>query len=385
MAGVYVHIPFCKSRCIYCDFFSTTSLEERTRYVNALCKEIEARRDYLHTSKQNGKVSIDTIYFGGGTPTQLSADDIKNVMECLHRIYDVSREAEITIEGNPDDLNRRMLDNLLKVGFNRLSMGIQTFSDERLRFLCRRHTAEAAAHAVEEAKRAGFGNISIDLMYGFPNETLSEWENDVSVAIGLGIQHISAYSLMYEEGTALYRMREEGKVEEVDEELSLSMYEMLMDKLEDAGFEHYEISNFSRPGFRSRHNSSYWNGIPYIGVGAAAHSFDGKSRQWNPSSLSCYITGMEGGTLSVEKEELSEWQRYDECIMTGLRTSDGVNLDALRQMFGNERLRYCMDCAEKYIHDGLLEIISSPYSLRLTRKGIFVSDSIMAELMSDED
>ncbi|MCM1312806.1 MAG: radical SAM family heme chaperone HemW [Bacteroides sp.] len=391
MAGIYVHIPFCKSRCIYCDFFSTTSLEERERYVRAVCQEIETRKDYLPVSGDGmseniipGKHTIDTVYFGGGTPTQLSAKQIKTIMECLHHVYDIKGNAEITIEGNPDDLTRGMLDSLRDIGFNRLSMGIQTFSNERLRFLCRRHTAEAAVRAVENAKCAGFGNISVDLMYGFPNETLQEWESDVRTAIELNVQHLSAYSLMYEEGTALYRMRESGKVKEADEELSLSMYETLMDKLREAGFEHYEISNFCRPGFRSHHNSSYWKGIPYIGVGAAAHSFDGQSRQWNPSSLSLYLAGMEHGNLDVEREELTEWQKYDECIMTGLRTADGVDLNALRHHFGDLRLGYCLGCAENYLHDGLLELVSSPYSLRLTRKGIFVSDSVMADLMSDE-
>ncbi len=390
MAGIYVHVPFCKSRCIYCDFFSTTLLEERSRYVDAVCKEMEDRKDYLSAGKDGqwgddgGRTQIDTIYLGGGTPTQLSVADLKSIMESIYRVYDVKAGAEITIEGNPDDLTSCMLDSLLDVGFNRLSMGIQTFSDERLHFLRRRHTAEAAVHAVEKARKAGFGNISIDLMYGFPKETLEEWQNDVAAAVDLGVQHISAYSLMYEEGTALYRMREKGRVEEADEDLSLAMYEMLMERLDKAGFEHYEISNFSLPGFRSRHNSGYWNGTPYVGIGAAAHSFDGKSRQWNPSSLSAYIIGIENGTLRAEKETLDEWQRYDECIMTGLRTSEGIGLDALRQNFGQERYDYCMKCAKGYISRGLLEVVPRFRSLRLTRKGIFVSDSIMADLMSDE-
>ena len=277
MAGVYVHIPFCKSRCIYCDFFSTTSLPLRERYVDALCREIELRSRGLTTEERH----IETIYLGGGTPSQLSTEQLKRVFDTVQACFDVAKTAEITMEANPDDVNATYLQGIKLLPVNRLSFGIQTFNDERLRFIRRRHTAQEAIDVVRNCQAAGFGNISIDLMFGFPGETLEEWQTDIDTALSLQVQHISAYSLMYEEGTALTRMLEAGEIEEIDEELSLQMYCTLVERLKKAGFEHYEISNFALPGRRSRHNSSYWHGIPYFGFGAGAHSYDGDVRRWN--------------------------------------------------------------------------------------------------------
>lgn len=375
MAGIYVHIPFCKSRCIYCDFFSTTSLEERDRYVVAVKRELEIRKDYLPQATR-----IDTVYFGGGTPSMLRAEQLCDILCHIRQTYDVSPLAEITAEGNPDDLSTEYLSTLRQGGFNRLSMGVQTFSNERLRFLCRRHTVEVAEQAVSNARNAGFENISIDLMYGFPGETLEEWEKDIEQALCLKPEHISAYALMYEEGTRLWTMLERGTVEEIDENLSLSMYETLMERLRIAGYEHYEISNFCKPDHHSRHNSSYWEGVPYIGIGAAAHSFDGLSRQWNPESLNEYFRGIESGAPSFEKERLTNSQRYDEMVMTGLRTAKGVDLRKLENMFGKDALDYCMSNAQPHIEAGRM-MIERNSMLKLSKAGIFTSDDIMSDLM----
>lgn len=375
MAGIYVHIPFCKSRCIYCDFFSTTSLEERDRYVVAVKRELEIRKDYLPQTTR-----IDTVYFGGGTPSMLRAEQLCDILNHIRKIYDVSPLAEITAEGNPDDLSTEYLSTLRQGGFNRLSMGVQTFSNERLRFLCRRHTVEVAEQAVSNARKAGFENISIDLMYGFPGETLEEWEKDIEKALCLNPEHISAYALMYEEGTRLWTMLERGTVEEIDENLSLSMYETLMERLRIAGYEHYEISNFCNPDHHSRHNSSYWEGVPYIGIGAAAHSFDGQSRQWNPESLNEYFRGIESGAPTFEREILTKNQCYDEMVMTGLRTAKGVDLRKLENMFGKDALDYCMSNAQPHIEAGRM-MIERNSMLKLSKAGIFTSDDIMSDLM----
>lgn len=376
MAGIYVHIPFCKSRCIYCDFFSTTSLTERDKYVTAIKKELELRIDYLPLNTE-----IETIYFGGGTPSMLKAEQLCDVLNHIKQNYNVTENAEITIEGNPDDLCIDFLESIKKGGFNRLSMGVQTFNDKRLKFLCRRHTADIAKKSVENARKVGFNNISIDLMYGFPEESLADWISDIDQALLLAPEHISAYSLMYEEGTRLYKMLESGSIEEIDEDVSVKMYNLLIERLQSSGYEHYEISNWGKKGMHSRHNSSYWEGIPYLGVGAGAHSFDGNSRQWNPNSLEEYITGIVSNNPIFEKEELTPNQRYNEMVMTGLRTAKGIDLKRLETLFGKHRLEYCKNNALPHIEAGRLEIYDNTNSMRLTRNGLFVSDDIMSDLM----
>ena len=368
MAGIYLHIPFCKSRCIYCGFYSTTSLCERGRYVDALCGELLCRKDYLRGE------AVETIYFGGGTPSQLAVGDVEKLLRHIYNIYNVCDGAEITIEGNPDDLTPDYLKALHAIGVNRLSIGVQTFSDVRLRFLNRRHSAGQAVLAVENARRAGFPNISIDLMFGFPSQTMGEWESDVRQALSLGVQHLSAYSLMYEEGTKLGRMLDAGDVEEIDDEVSLRMYEHLMDATAEAGFEHYEISNFALPGMQSRHNSSYWHGIPYLGVGAGAHSYDGRDRCFNPDSLAAYLSG-----ASPVVERIAENERYDEFVFTGLRTSSGINLDELEERFGGTYKDYCLANASSHISAGRLLRLGNV--LKLSRRGLFVSNDVMSDLM----
>lgn len=370
MSGLYIHIPFCKSRCVYCGFYSTTHTALERDYVGALLGELALRRSYLPDE------SWRTIYIGGGTPSQLSAASLGRLFGAL----DLSRAAEVTMECNPDDVTPEYARHLAALGVNRVSMGAQTFSDARLKFLRRRHDAAETAAAVEALRSAGIGNISIDLMYGFPGETLDEWRRDIAAATALGVEHLSAYCLMYEEGTPLYNMRARGEVAELGEEQSRAMFELLCDELARAGYEHYEISNFARPGFRSVHNSSYWRQTPYMGIGAAAHSFDGSSRQWNVADLRKYIGAIGEGRVPFEREELDADTRYDEAVMLRLRTVEGLDLDEIAQRWGRRRLDYCMKQAATYLGDGLLELSGS--HLRLTRRGLFVSDMIMSDLMA---
>lgn len=368
MAGIYVHIPFCKSRCIYCGFFSTTSLEKRRSYVDAVVRELQDRRSFL------GESSVDTIYFGGGTPSLLPVEETERLISAIYNIYNVREDAEVTLEGNPDDMSPAMLRGLKRIGVNRLSMGVQTFDNSRLDFLNRRHTAEQAVESVRAAQQLGFDNISIDLMFGFPDQTIADWQADVDKALSLQVQHLSAYSLMYEEGTRLSRLLERGEIAEVDEEVSVQMYETLITSLERAGYRHYELSNFALPGRDSRHNSSYWHGVPYLGVGAGAHSYDGKNRYYHPDSLSDYLSGS-----SLVMEELTKAERYGEYVFTGLRTSEGIRLDVLEQQFGATFKSYCLHNAQKHVDAGNLVLQGDV--LRLSRSGFFVSNDVMSDLM----
>ena len=373
MAGIYIHIPFCKRRCIYCDFFSTTQSEKKSAYVHALCRELETRKDYLEGE------DIETIYLGGGTPSQLLREELEEIFNHIYKVYPVKEDAEITLEANPDDLTPEYVAMLRQLPINRISMGIQTFQEETLKLLHRRHTAVQAIEAFRRCREAGFQNISIDLMYGLPGETLDNWIADLQQAIDLRPEHISAYHLIYEEGTALWKLREQHQVEEADEDLSVSLFSTLIEQLSEAGYQHYEISNFCLPGLHSRHNSSYWTGKKYLGFGPSAHSFNGVSRQWNVASLESYMKGVEEGELDVEVEELDLYTRYNDFVLTSIRTAWGMPLSKLRSDFGEELYRYCMRMAKPHLEQGVLEIGEDV--LRLTRKGIFVSDGIMSDLM----
>lgn len=386
MAGIYIHIPFCRSRCIYCGFYSTTALDLRQRYIDALCREMEIRS---HRSEVRGE-RIETIYLGGGTPSQLTFDQLRQLFIYINKVYPLTPDSspltpEITIEVNPDDVTVEFAAVLQQLPVNRVSMGIQTFDDQRLRFLRRRHTARQAIEAVSILRAAGIRNISIDLMYGFPGETLADWEADIEAALALDVEHLSAYCLMIEEGTLLHKMFTDDCLlftdDYPDEEMERQMYEVLIDRLEAAGYEHYEISNFARPGFRSRHNSNYWNGTPYIGLGAAAHSYDIRSRSWNVADIRQYIEGMERGERIFEEELLDDDTRYNDIVTVALRTKEGIDLNALSE----KHREYCMKNARRYLNDGLLELSTirgaeSP-TLHLTRRGLFVSDMVMSDLM----
>lgn len=331
MSGIYIHIPFCKSRCAYCDFFSTTLLSRREAYVDALCKEAKRRLATLNSNLSTPN-PITTIYFGGGTPSLLSAEQVARVLQTI----DAPQATEVTLEANPGDLSPDYLRAIREAGVNRLSIGIQSFDDEVLRLIGRRHTAAEAKAAVKAAQAEGFDNISIDLIYGIPsqrsprNSQLSAWEVQIEQALQLGVQHISTYCLSYEEGTRMTRMLEQGEITEVDEDTENAMYDLLVARLTAAGFEHYEVSNFALPGYRSRHNSSYWNRTPYLGLGAGAHSYDGaRTRSWNPDDLEAYIRAQENGEDATTCETLTDTDLYNERIMLGLRTAEGIAIEEL--------------------------------------------------------
>lgn len=374
MAGLYIHIPFCASRCIYCGFYSTTRLDLRQQYVDALIRELVE----VGKSKMLKDDSISTVYLGGGTPSQLTIPQLHQLFDAIYIYNKVESGAEVTIEMNPDDVSVPYADTLRQLGINRVSMGAQTFDDERLRWLNRRHTVAQVGQAVTILRAAGIRNISIDLMYGFPDETIDDFVHDIDEAIKLDVEHISAYCLMIEEGTELYRRYGDKRVREYDdskEETERKMYELLIDKLTAAGYEHYEISNFARPGFRSRHNSSYWTGVPYIGLGAAAHSFDGHLRSWNVSDIQQYIAAVNRDERLNEEEVLSATDFYNERVMLGLRTCEGVDLSAL----SDDERNYCIQEAQPFLSDDILLLTDN--RLVLTRKGLFVSDYVMSSLM----
>lgn len=368
MIGIYIHVPFCRKRCIYCDFYSTThGKRERASFVQAIVAEMKARR-----TTEN----VRTIYWGGGTPSQLDFEELTHIFDALRKYYNIATDAEITFEANPDDIKPELAKHLSALGVNRVSLGVQSFDDAMLQKLNRRHNAQQAREAIPTLYNAGISNISIDMIYGLPEQSLADWEKELSIALQQGAQHLSAYSLTYETGTPLYRMRTRGDVKECDEELSLAMFQMLIEQTRDAGFEHYEISNFALPGYRSRHNTSYWQGIPYIGFGPAAHSFDGRrTRRYNLPTLKAYNASL-NGEVPHNIEVLSDEEHYNEYIMTRLRTKEGIHLDTLSKKGKN----YLLRMAQPHLQHGLLEMKDCG-ELRLTAQGIFVSDNILADLM----
>ena len=374
MAGIYIHIPFCKSRCKYCDFFSTTHLEKRAQYVAALLEEWRMR---AHEVKE----PIHTIYIGGGTPSMLDDSSLQMIIEAIRRESSLNSTAiseplqgdeamlqEITMEANPGDITLERAQAWRKMGINRLSIGVQSLDDELLQLIGRRHTAEQARKAVAAAQAAGFDNISIDLMYALPSQTMEQWQKDVAEALQMGVQHISTYGLIYEEGTVLMTLLDHGVIEAVDEDTEMQMYDYLVGQLAANNFEHYEVSNFALPNRQSRHNSSYWNNTPYIGLGAGAHSYDGQVRQWNISDLDTYIAQAMAHQLQPEKEVLSEEQRHTERVMLGLRTNSGIGIDEI------DRSK-----AQPYIAQGML--IAKDNRIVATTKGYHILNRIIEDLI----
>ena len=377
MAGIYIHIPFCKKRCIYCDFFSTTQNEKRLEYVKAVCKEMKQRVPYLSGEP------IETIYIGGGTPSQLNHEELALIFHTIFENYEIKTGAEITLEANPDDLDSAYVNMLRTLPINRISMGIQTFQDETLKLLNRRHNAQQAKDAVDNCKKAGFNNISIDLIYGLPNETIESWKNDLAQAIALHPEHISAYHLIYEEGTPLWELRKKHQVDEVNEDLSNLFFDTLIKELKRAGYEHYEISNFCLPGHHSRHNSSYWTEKKYLGLGPSAHSYDGVSRQWNVANLDQYMEGINRGEPLFEIEELDLYTQYNDYVITSMRTCWGMSLDKLKHKYGAKLYDYCIKMVTPHLKQGTVEIEGD--ILRFTPSGIFISDGIMSDMLWVED
>ncbi len=373
MAGLYIHIPYCKSKCIYCDFYSTPQVKTMEQYVQSLLCEAKLRQEEIRNQ------FVSTLYLGGGTPSVMLLELMSKLINGLKSTFDLSNVEEFTIEVNPDDVTCDYIENLRQLGVNRVSMGVQSFNDDELQAINRRHTAQQAIDAVQAIKKAGISNVSIDLIYGLPGQTLGTWQSNVQQAIALDVQHISAYNLSYEPGTRLWVMRERGKVQEASDDDCISMHDMLVERLKEADFEHYEISNFARPGYRSRHNSSYWNFTPYLGLGAAAHSFDGTTRRYNPSSIKEYINKLSNGTPAFIEEHLEWWERYDEEVMVRLRTSDGLDTSLIAKLYGDKPYNHLLKQAQQFITQGLLRLYGT--TLILTPSGVMMSDNIIRNLM----
>ncbi len=373
MAGIYIHIPFCKQACHYCNFHFATSLRQKNELVDALLKEVDIRQNYLNDR------DIETIYLGGGTPSLLTHDDLKRIINRISSVFLVQPDAEITLEANPDDINETSVKEWKETGINRLSIGIQSFFDADLKWMNRAHTARQAMDGLELAKKH-FENISIDLIYGIPGLSPDRWKQNVDQAIASRVQHLSCYALTVEPKTPLQKMISNRIVEDVDPTEQASHFLSLMQWLEDAGYEHYEISNFALPGFRSRHNSSYWSAATngqvkkYIGIGPAAHSYDGNSRQWNVSNNQQYIQALLDGTVPFEKEDLTSSQKFNEYIMTSLRTSEGLNLDKLEKEKSDQLIKKAVN----YTDRGLM--IKKENFLVLTKEGKLLADGIASEL-----
>jgi oxygen-independent coproporphyrinogen-3 oxidase len=341
--------------------------------VSAAAREIYLRSSYLNNA------TVETIYFGGGTPSVLNYNQFKTLLDAIFLNYKVSDEAEITFEANPDDLTDTFFSSHSPLPFNRISMGIQSFDDRDLKKINRRHTGNQAIEAVRRAQKYGFNNISVDLIYGLPGQSVDDWQKQLNQVFGLDVQHISVYGLTYEKNTRLWKQREKGEVTATDDEAMITMYEKLVANMQHNGYEAYEISNFAKPGYRSRHNSAYWKMKPYLGIGPSAHSFDGKSRQWNIASNTGYIKAMQENEIFYELEELSANDRYNDYVMVSLRTSDGIDLEYLQQNFDNKYITYLLKSIEKYI-DGK-KIKKEQNRINFTSEGIHVSNMIISDLM----
>ncbi len=375
--NLYIHIPFCKTRCAYCDFYSSTDFTLKKRLIDAICTELSAEKKYIKNEP------VKTIYFGGGTPSLLTEDDFRQLFSTIEKEYDISACEEITLEANPDDLTTDYILMLRRLPFNRISIGVQSLVEDELRLINRRHSAAQAQTAVQACFEAGLTNINVDIIYGYSSQTINNFLFSVDNILNMNIKHISAYHLTYEKGTVLWQKLQRGEITPIDEELSLKMYQTLVEKLEEKGFRQYEISNFAQPGFESKHNSSYWNGSNYLGVGPSAHSFNGTTRKWNKSSISDYLQDIEAGTPAYELETLSETDQYNDFIITSLRTVKGISLAVLEEKFGKYRLSYCLDNARNYLQNNIL-VIENNY-LRFTQKGFTVSDGVMADLLFVEE
>lgn len=373
MAGIYIHIPFCRKKCFYCDFYKTTAVIKKPLFLQSLHREIEQQSRYLEVEL------VRTIYLGGGTPSVLTVSELDEILEWLHLHFLIDSNAEITLEANPDDLNLPYLKQLKNMGFNRLSIGIQSFSDANLKRMNRRHSSVQAVQSVYEAVDAGFSDISIDLIYGLPGLTLAQWEKNIKRAVTLPVNHISAYHLTYHEGTKFYDWLKTGQLRELPEDDSLAQFEMLIDILQAEGFEQYEISNFAREKAYSKHNSSYWNGSKYVGLGPSAHSFDGASRQWNVANLEKYIQTISTGKSTFEREVLTQTDKLNDYLITRLRTQWGISLNYISENFGEEFGRQVLHSAQRFI--ATVHLLQNGDNISLTRSGIMISDKIMLALV----
>jgi oxygen-independent coproporphyrinogen-3 oxidase len=377
MAGIYIHIPFCKKICSYCDFYRIISPEDYSSFIEALLTEAEMRKNYLSDE------AVSTIYFGGGTPSVLSLNEIRKILDRLSDLFVIDKNCEVTIELNPDDLNKTYLKGLKQLKINRISIGIQSWQDKDLILLNRRHNSAQAEKALEAAIDVGFENITVDLIYGIPGMSLSEWESNLDKTFSFGIQHLSAYHLTIEPGTVFGKMKEKGLLTEIEDEESISQFNILIEKAEKAGFIHYEISNFGKEGYFSRHNTNYWKQINYLGLGPSAHSFNNYSRQWNVKNVNNYIKSIKNHKPYFEGEELTVKTRFNEYIMTSLRTMWGIDLDFVETTFEKEGYDYIINMSGKFKEYGLMKQVNK--NLVLTNQGKMISDNIISEFMMTGD
>ena len=381
MSGIYIHIPFCKSKCAYCNFFSLVSEKKINDYVNSLKREIVSRKDYL------GGEKVKTIYFGGGTPSLLPTKYIDEILKILNNNFDLVSNPEITLEANPDTIDKEQLFELKSLGVNRISVGIQSFHDDDLKYLDRKHDSRHALQIIDDLKCVGFEKLTLDLIYGIPTLTEEKWNKNLDIFFSTGISHLSAYALTVEPKTILGQRIEKGDLQDVNEEETVRHYEILVDRTKENGFEHYEISNFAKQGCRSQHNSIYWNDEKYLGLGPSAHSYDGNSRQWNISNLTKYIQLVNADTdpdtdadmgRYYEKEILSKEDKFNEYVMTSLRTSWGCDIEKISAKYGSSYSEHFLKNVKKYLESG--EMLKDFNTYRLTDEGMLFADGIAAEL-----
>jgi oxygen-independent coproporphyrinogen-3 oxidase len=377
MAGIYIHIPFCKQKCHYCNFFSVASAKYRKNFTDSLWKEIMLQKDYLEDEE------IHSVYFGGGTPSLITPSEISNIIGELRKVHRINQSAEITVEANPDDLSKEYLKELYLSPVNRLSVGIQSFHQEDLIYLGRVHDAQQAMDCIHDALETGFINVSVDLIYGMPTLTSKNWINNLNRAASFGVPHISAYALTIEPKTAMHHFIKQEKIWPMTEEQVISHFNVLCDTLYRHGYQHYEISNFCKEGWYSRHNTGYWQGKKYLGLGPSAHSFNSHSRKWNIANLSQYVQSIGLGTVPCECEILTPVQKYNEYIMTSLRTMWGCDLSVIKSNFGEIYLTHFMSEIKDHLNSGM--IIQEGRKVFLTRKGMLIADRIASDLfMTDE-
>ncbi|MGM0503834.1 MAG: radical SAM family heme chaperone HemW [Bacteroidota bacterium] len=373
MAGIYLHIPFCAHKCAYCDFFSLANTKHKDHFVQAILREIYLQKHYL------GSESVQTIYFGGGTPSLFSIEQLHKILNALYRNFRIEKNMELTLEANPENLSKTFLKALKSLGFNRLSVGIQSFDDDDLALMRRTHQSKTAVQSVYDAQNQGFENISVDLMYGLPNLTLKKWEKNLKQLFQLEVQHISAYHLTIEPKTLFKKWYDQNKIQLPDEQKSLEQYQLLVEKTATNGYLHYEISNFAKDGFISLHNTNYWMDVKYLGLGPSAHSYNLTSRQWNISNLHVYLDEISKGKVPYEKEILTPKEKYNDFIITSFRTMWGLNLEKLVLNFGTSYKNYFLKKVKKYLDENFC--IQNNDQIKLSEKGMFISDHIMADLL----
>ena len=376
MAGIYIHVPFCRSFCKYCDFYSITDESPKVDFVEAIIREAELRSGYLEGEP------VETIYFGGGTPSLLTVIQLKSILDTIRTKMKVSGDPEITVEVNPDDVAEGYFASLKGIGVNRISLGVQSWDDKRLKYLGRRHNAAQSAEALGLVFSEGIKNVSVDLIFGVPGMTTADLKQDLEKTMSYPVTHISAYHLTIENGTRLAAMKEKGKLTETDEETSNAMFTLLGNLCRENGFIQYEISNFALEGFMSKHNSSYWKQVPYLGLGPSAHSFNRRSRQWNVSDVRTYISSVAGGSVQFEREELDRLTVFNEYVMTALRTMWGIDLSHVETFYDKELHDYLVNMSGKYIRYGMMK--REKNTLVLTDQGKMISDNIIAELIMEK-